>query len=159
MNAGVIENRLFKLGMWWRIIYGFLRLIIGFAFLKIVNTPFLDILYKLTRTEIGEDPTDFIVSFINSFLQNHPFTVTYFLAAYLIFWGVVDMILSASLLRHRLWAFPVTLWLIAFFVLYMIYRFTYTHSPILLATIIFDFFIFWLVYKEYKKTKTYCLKE
>lgn len=153
MNTGVLENRLFKIGMWWRIIYGFLRLFVGFAFLKLVDTPLIDILYKVTSTEIGEDPTDFFVSILSSFLQIHPLTITYFLAAYMIFWGVVDIFLSASLLRHKLWAFPVTLWLIAFFVLYMLYRFTQTHSPILVATIIFDILIFWLISREFKKIK------
>lgn len=153
MKASVLENRLFRLTMWWRIMYGFMRLFVGFAFIKIVNTPLIDILYKFTSTEIGEDPTDFFVSILNSFLQVHPLTITYFLAAYMIFWGIVDIFLSASLLRHKLWAFPVTLWLIALFVLYMFYRFTHTHSPILIATIIFDFWIFWLIGREFKKIK------
>lgn len=153
MNTGVLENRLFRLGMWWRILYGIIRLFVGFAFLKLVNTPLIDLLYKLTSTEIGEDPTDFFIGILNSFLQVHPLTVTYFLSAYLIFWGMVDIFLSVSLLKHRLWAFPVTLWLIALFVLYMFYRFTHTHSPILLATIVFDFWIFWLISREFKKIK------
>jgi len=156
MNTGVLENRLFRIGMWWRIFYGILRLFVGFAFLRIIDTPFLDILYKFTSTEIGDNPADSFIKVISSFLQVHPLTVTYFLSAYLIFWGIVDIFLSASLLRHKLWAFPITLWLIALFVLYMLYRFTETHSEILITTIIFDFFIFWLINEEFKKIKN-CL--
>jgi len=153
MNNEVLENRLFKLGMWWRIFYGMMRLVVGFAFLKLVDVPFLDLLHKVTSTKIGEDSTDLIINFLDSLLSLHPLTITYFLAAYLIFWGVVDIFLSACLLKHKLWAFPATLWLIAMFVAYMTYRLTITHSPILLVTILFDVFLIWLINREYKKLK------
>lgn len=153
MESEVIENRLFRLGMWWRIFYGVMRLFVGFSFLNLINTPLIDLLYKVTSTEMGLSSTYFLFNILSSYLQVHPLTVTYFLSIYLIFWGLVDIFLSASLLKKKIWAFPITLWLIALFVIYMSYRFTITHSVILFGTIIFDLCIFWLISREFKKVK------
>ena len=50
-------------------------------------------------------------------------------------------------------AFPVSLWLIGFFILYELYRFTHTRSAILLAVIGMDIVIFWFIKNEYARLK------
>lgn len=140
--------------MWWRIFYGTLRTILGLVFLELINVPFTDILYKIFGYELAEDPADILFSTINSFLQLHPFSVTYFLSIYLIFWGILEIFLSINLLRHKLWVFPVSLYLIVFFVIYELFRFFHTHSIILLLIIVVDIVIFWLIKNEYQKVTT-----
>ena len=147
-----IISELFQLGMYWRIAYGSLRIILGSALLKVVGVPFTEILYKLMQHEITEDSSDVLFQLAHSFFQAHPFSVTYFLAFYLIFWGCIDIGLSIYLLRHKLWAFPVSLVLIAFFIFYEIYRYFHTHSFVLLMIITVDIGIFWLIRREYSKT-------
>ncbi len=139
--------------MLWRIFYGTLRTILGVVLLKVINIPFSDLLYKIMSNELGGNPAGILFSITNSFLQIHPFTVTYFIAAYLIFWGLLDVILSINLLRHNIWAFPISLYLIGFFILYEFYRFFHTYSIILLGIILIDIIIFWLINIEYRKTK------
>lgn len=141
----------FRIGMWWRILYGFLRLILGFVLLRLVGTPIADIFYKLMAHELIEDPRDFLMRAVSPLLQHLSFTVTYFLAAYLLFWGIIDILLSINLLKHKMWAFPVSIYLIGIFVLYEIYRFTHTHSLILACVIIIDMILIWLIRKEYLK--------
>ena len=148
-----IIDVLFRVGMWWRIFYGFLRLILGFVLLRLVGTPLSDIFYRFMAHEIVEDPTDFFIHTINQILQHSPLTVTYFLASYLLFWGVIDVGLSVSLLKHKIWAFPLSIYLIVVFVTYEIYRFTHTHSLVLLGIIILDIGLIWLIRKEYRKLK------
>lgn len=153
MNEDKVQSELFVIGMWWRILYGSVRLILGFVLLKVVHVPVSDLLYKFAGSEVAEDPSDFIFTTLNSFLEAHPLSITYFLAFYFIFWGTVEVGLSIGLLRHKLWTFPVTLWLIGLFMTYAAYRFTQTHSPFLPFIFIVDAFIFWLILAEYKKTK------
>jgi len=140
--------------MWWRIIYGSLRLILGFTLLKIIGTPVSDIFYTLMEHEIIEDPNDLLIQITNPFIQHLPFTITYFLAGYLIFWGIMDIFLSINLLKHRLWAFSVSIYIIGIFVLYEIYRFSYTHSYILAGVILVDLIIIWLIKKEYDNLRS-----
>jgi uncharacterized membrane protein len=149
-----MESRLFKIAMYWRLFYGTFRILLGLALLKLINVPLADLLYRVMGKELTEDPSDLIFTIVNTFLQLHPLSITYFLSGYLIFWGIVDIFLSANLLKDRLWAFPVSLWLISLFVVYELYRFYHTHSQILLCVILVDIVILGLIQREYKKVST-----
>lgn len=149
-----IYDLFFRVGMGWRIFYGSLRLILGFTLLRLIGTPLSDIFYKVMSHELIEDPTDLLVQTASPLLQHLSFRVTYFIAAYLIFWGIIDILLSINLLKHKKWAFPISIYLIAIFVIYEIYRFSYTHSLILAFIIIIDIVLIWLIRKEYNKLKS-----
>ncbi len=144
----------FSLGMWWRILYGTLRLILGGILLKFfIGTHLADVLLNAMSYEVETDPNDAIFQFIYVALQDHTFTITYFVASYLIFWGTVDIVLSICLLQRRLWAFPLTMGLISLFILYSIYRVFHTHSLILLSIILIDIVIVYIIYHEYTNLK------
>ncbi len=145
----------FRIGMWWRILYGSLRLILGGIMLKFfIGTPFSELLFRALSHEVVEDPTDIFFQFLYFIFENHSFTVTYFVASYLIFWGIIDIILSLCLLKHQLWSFPVSIGLIGLFVFYSVYRFFHTHSLILLGIIFVDIVIVYIIYKEYRVLQT-----
>lgn len=139
----------FRLVMLWRIFYGLVRLALGFVVLNLVGDKVSSLLYTLMRHELIEDPNDLLVKIASPIVDLFSFTFSYFLAAYLFFWAIIDIVLAILLLRHKLWAFPLTLSLIAIFICYEIYRLTYTHSVILMLVIIVDAFVFWLVRREY----------
>lgn len=142
-------ERLFNIGMWWRIIYGVMRIVIGVMLLQHIGTPFLDLFYSLVGKDLIEDPDDILLKTVAPILEHTSFTVTYFLATYIIFFGVIDVVLSICLLKHKMWAFPTSMYLIAGFVAYEIYRFTHTHSLVLAYIIIVDIVVIWLIKKEY----------
>lgn len=149
----VSRSQLFYISMWWRICYGIIRIGFGLILVGFINTPMADLVKKLMSHEVLEDPSDVVFQTIITFLTAHPFSITYFLAAYLLFWGVVDIVLSINLLRHKLWAFPAGLYLIGFFVVYELYRFFHTYSLVLLTFIVIDLIIFALIYQEYHRLK------
>ena len=146
------QSQAFKFGMWWRIFYGFLRLLLGVVAIKLINVPFQDILYTVMNHEITEDSSDIVFQTLNAFLTTHPLTITSFIPLYLIFWGSVDIVLSINLLKHNLWAFPLSLYLIGFFVFYELIRLYHTHSKFLFFLILVDLVIFYLIKKEYTYT-------
>jgi uncharacterized membrane protein len=96
---------------------------------------------------------DIIFISISNLLTAHDFSVTYFLAFYFIFWGSIDIVLFYQLFKKNLRAFPVSLFLIGTFVIYSLFRFSYTHSLVLLGVIFMDLCIMLLIYREYKKVK------
>ncbi|CAN5764293.1 hypothetical protein BH11PAT2_BH11PAT2_03260 [soil metagenome] len=146
-------DKVFRLGMFWRIGYGTVRLIVGGILLRHIGTPVSDIFTRAFRSEFFEEPREHLMQVMSPFAHHFSFEVTYFLAIYLIFWGIVDIFLSVQLLRLRVWAFPVTMWLIALFIVYEMYRYTHTHSLILLSIIIIDLGLIWLINGEYQKLK------
>ena len=139
--------------MKWRIAYGFFRVIFGFVLLNVVGTLLLDVVSRLMSHELNQDPSDILYRFISSILTSHPLYVTYFLAVYFIFWGVLDIVLSYNLIKQKMWAFPVSFILISFFILYELIRYTHTHSTILLFIILLDALILWLIQRQYIKLR------
>lgn len=136
--------------MYWRIFYGTLRLVLGITLLKYVGTPAIDLFHQIMQHEFIEDPNDLLLSMIGQLVSAHGFSITLFLASYLIFWGIADVFLSITMLRHHVWAFPVSMTLIGAFILCEMYRFTHTHSLMLLLVIAIDIIVIWLIWREYK---------
>ena len=139
--------------MWWRIFYGIARIILGVTLLWLVGTHFTDLLHVLMRQELLEDPSDSLLRFVEQLLVHSDLTVTSFMSLYLIFWGTADIFLSISLLKRKLWAFPISIWLIIIFVMYELYRFYHTHSLVLAYIIVVDIVVVTLIHFEYKKIR------
>lgn len=144
---------LFRASMWWRILYGVLRLILGATLLKMIGSQFSDLVYSLMSHELTGRAGDAVLEQLYRLFATHQFTITYFVAAYFIFWGTIDIVLSLCLLRHKLWAFPFALWLIALFIAYSIFRYFHTHSFTLLGIIVIDIVIMYIIHREYKVLK------
>ncbi len=139
--------------MWWRFLYGLIKTAVGIFLLFYVHNTFLNLFNKFFALEIIEDPHDKVIT-VAQFFINHNFSViTYFIAFYFIFWGIVDIILSINLLKHRYWSYPVSTFLISIFLIYEVYRFTHTHSKILFFVIVTDFIVIWLIKKEFQRVK------
>ena len=147
------EETLFVIGMWWRISYGLLRVVIGLIFLQHIHAPFQVVIDALLRHEIIEDPTDTLRILLDTFFTHYGFVVTYFLAFHFIFWGIMDIILSWSMLKQKLWAFPLSLILMGMFMVYEIFRYTHTHATSLLVLLCIDAVISVFIYREYQRLK------
>lgn len=146
-----VENHIFTWSMYWRILYGFLRLMLGLILLRYIGDPFSDIFYRLMSHEFVEDPSDLLLTVVKPLAHYSTLTVSYFVAVHFMFWGVMDIALSVALLRRERWAFTASVYIIGAFTLYEIYRVLHTHSKILLGIIFIDICILLLIHRE--KTK------
>jgi uncharacterized membrane protein len=153
-SRSAVTDLLFRIGMYWRIVYGAISFSFGIFLLRLVGTPLSQVLYRALGSELAEDPRDFLVSIGLGAVTHLSFSVTYFIAIYFIFWGFIDVALSIALLRHKLWAFVPSMYLIALFVVYEMYRYTHTHSSILLFIIFIDIILILLIRNEYKNLKS-----
>lgn len=142
------EEMVFVGAMYWRIIYGAIRVFLGYKLLSFVGIPAVDAYQRLFRHELLQDPDDAFLRLIGHTLGIHGFTITYFIAGYLLFWGMMDIVLSISMLRHYLWAFSVSLAVMLLFIVYEIFRLSHTHSHTLFGFILVDAFIVFLIYSE-----------
>ena len=55
-----------------------------------------------------------------------------------------------GLLRNKLWAYPVSLAVLGLFIIYQLYRFSYSHGVGLLVLTGFDGVVMGLVWHEYR---------
>lgn len=74
----------------------------------------------------------------------------HFYAFYLLSHGLVKIALVVGLLRNRLWAYPASLVVMSLFIVYQLYRYSYTHSAALIVLSVFDVAVIGLIWHEYR---------
>lgn len=104
----------------------------------------------LTQDELHEDPKDFIAAKFLDFAQNFSVNSKSFFAFYLLSHGAIKLVLVLGLLREKLWSYPASLAALSLFILYQLYRYSYTQSFGLIVLTIFDVFVIVLIWHEYK---------
>ena len=112
----------------------------------------------LIQRELLEDPKDFIANFFRSNLPHLSENQRYFIVFYLLSHGLIKLFLAGGLLRNKLWAYPSAIIVFILFVLYQIYRYSYTQSVYLILLTIFDIIVIALTWHEYKIVRRAALK-
>jgi uncharacterized membrane protein len=79
----------------------------------------------------------------------------HFYAFYLLSHGVVKLFLVGNLLRRKLWAYPAALAVLGLFIVYQVYRYSFTHSAGLLALTVFDLVVIGLIWREYSVVRRF----
>lgn len=148
------HSPLFLLALLLKAADGILEIVGGFLIFLIKPELVNKIVILLTQHELSEDPNDFIATNLIKLANSYSIKTEYFAVSYLLSHGLIKVWLVVSLLRNRLWAYPTAILFLAIFIGYQIYRFSYTHSIFLILLTIFDLFVVWLTWKEYKKLDT-----
>lgn len=73
-----------------------------------------------------------------------------FYAFYLLSHGLIKLLLVVGLLRGKLWSYPASLVALGAFMVYQVYRWSYTHSPGLLVLTVFDAVVMVLIWHEWR---------
>src|SRR6266853_4526171 len=123
-----IEHTFFLLSVWSKGVAGLLETVGGVLLLFIPHAGLNALVVCLTAPELAEDPTDRIATLLQRIVHELASDTKLFASGYLIVHGVIKVFLVAGLLGRRLWAYPVSLWFLAFFIAYQSYRFLFTHS-------------------------------
>lgn len=110
----------------------------------------LDTVGNLTADELAEDPHDFLYTHLATWAHGLSVGGKTFAAWYLISHGIIKGILIFNLLRERLWSYPASLTVFAGFIIYQMYRWVHTHSPLLLVLTVFDLLVMWLIWHEWR---------
>jgi len=104
----------------------------------------------LTQDELSEDPQDFLARHLATLAQHFSVGSKRFYAFYLLSHGLIKILLVAGLLRGKLWSYPASLVALGLFIVYQLYRFSYTQSAGLIVLTIFDLVVMALIWLEYR---------
>jgi uncharacterized membrane protein len=74
-----------------------------------------------------------------------------FAIAFLLVHAGVKFVIVIGLLRNQRWAYPFSLVALAVMIAYQSYDIAHKFSALMFIITVFDIFIIWLVYREYKK--------
>jgi uncharacterized membrane protein len=128
--------------------------IVGGAVLLFVRPTTLDQLARsLTQHELAQDPHDFLARHVLHSAGQLTHGSTLFAAVYLLSHGIAKVVLVVALLRDQLWAYPATIALLGAFIAYQLYRLSYRVTLGLTLLTIFDAFVVWLTWREYRSKR------
>lgn len=147
------EKRLhwvFETSLWIKALFALSEILAGLAAYLVPKQVFLSIVLRITGNEITEDPHDVVAGFLLHAVQHLSVGSKEFAAVYLLAHGVIKLWLIVGLMRERLWYFPVSMVAFGLFIVYQLYRYTYTHSIWLLLLSVLDLGVIALTWHEYR---------
>lgn len=104
----------------------------------------------ITQAEFAEDLHDRIATILLQVAENYSIGARNFAAIYLLAHGIVKFWLIVGLLRRKLWYYPAAIVVFTLFIVYQLYRFTFTHSALLLLITVLDVIVIGLTWHEWK---------
>jgi uncharacterized membrane protein len=104
----------------------------------------------LTQHELSQDPHDFIARHVLLSAGQLTHGTTLFAAVYLLSHGFTKVVLVVAVLREQLWAYPGMIALLGAFIAYQLYRLAIRLTAGLSLLTVFDAFVVWLTWREYK---------
>jgi len=149
-RASELRERFFRISVALKGLDALAEIVSGLALLIIKPEFFLRLISLLTQDELEEDPRDFIAHQVQNLASHISIGAQHFAAFYLLANGVVKIGLVGGLLKDKLWAYPWAIVVFGAFILYQLYRFTFTHSLGLIALSAFDAAVIWLIWLEYR---------
>ena len=110
----------------------------------------LSFVQRITQEELGKDPRDLIANYLLRSAQHLSVRALHFTAFYLLSHGAIKLWLITGLLREKLSYYPVAISVFALFIVYQLYRFSFTHSIGLILITIVDVVVIGLTWHEYR---------
>lgn len=152
-------HRLFVISLVLKGLFALLEIIGGVLVLLISPDFIYDIVLEITQVKLAENPNDFIANYLLHWAENYSVNTQHFASFYLLSHGGIKLWLIIGLLKKKLGYYPVAIIVFILFVVYQLYRFTFTHSILLILITIIDLIVIFLTWHEYrylhaaKKTK------
>ena len=130
--------------------HALIEVIGGIALYFISTATIVGWVNSLTEDELNEDPQDFLASHLSTLAQHFSVGSKRFYAFYLLSHGLIKVLLVVGLLRGKLWSYPASFVALGLFIVYQLYRFSYTHSAGLIVLTVFDLLVMVLIWLEYR---------
>ena len=142
-------RRLFKIGVLLKGVDGLLETAGGILFLSMSRWELTQIVLRLTRPEILEDPDDFIANALRHAFSHLSSSGKLFGSFYLLLHGVIKLFLVICLLRGKLWSFPTAIAVLLGFIGFQLYRIGTHFSWVMVFLTVLDAVIVLLIRHEY----------
>ncbi|MGQ0486711.1 MAG: DUF2127 domain-containing protein [Hyphomicrobiales bacterium] len=143
-------HRVFEVSILLKGAHALVECIGGVALYAVSAATISSLVRNATQSELIEDPNDLVATYLPQAAQGLSLGSKEFYAFYLLSHGLVKLLLVIGLLRNRLWSYPASLAALALFIVYQLYRYSYTHALGLIVFTVFDVFVMALIWHEYR---------
>jgi uncharacterized membrane protein len=142
-------HQIFEVGILLKGAHALIECLGGIAFALVSAGSIANFVNAITQEELIEDPNDFIATHLLAMAQQFSVQSKNFYAFYLLSHGIVKLLLVVGLLNNKLWSYPASLVVLGLFIVYQLYRYSYTHGIGLIVLTIFDVIVIGLIWHEY----------
>jgi uncharacterized membrane protein len=153
IRKGKIIHILFLISVWIKGVAGSLETLAGILCFFVSPATIESLIISLTAPELSENPNDLIATTLRHAVRHYSADTALFAGVYLVIHGLIKIFLVAGLLAGKLWAYPLSLWFLGAFIVYQCYRYTHTHSVLLILLTVFDLAVVYLIWREYQMHK------
>jgi uncharacterized membrane protein len=143
-------RRAFEASLVLKGIFAVLETVAGVLVYFVTQEFLLKLILAITKQELIEDPNDLVTRYLTQFAQDFSVSSRLFTSFYLLSHGIVKLFLIAGLMRRKLSYYPAAILVFTLFIVYQLYRFSFTHSIWLLLITLLDVVVIWLTWHEYK---------
>ena len=150
------ENKIhlaFEISIVLKGLYSIIEIASGAILWFISRESIIKVIQIITLNEITEDPRDFIATHLYSIAQQLTISGQHFAALYLLSHGFIKFILIINLFKKRLWSYPLAIIILGLFIIYQIYRYTFSPSNFLIFLTVLDIIVIFLTWHEYRYLK------
>ena len=152
-EAGGLLHAGFELGILLKGLHAAFEIVSGILIWLMNPALIRNIVGLITRNELAEDPKDSIANLLLLASQRYSMDAQHFWLLYLLSHGVVKLVLVFLLWKKKLWAYPLALLVLVFFIAYQTIRWTRTRSIVLIALSLWDLIMIWLTILEYRRLR------
>lgn len=151
MTRPTAVDRTFRISVALKGLDGLLECIGGLVLLVVSPASINHLVKTLVLHDLGENRSDFLARHLLHSAGQLSHSTTFFGAVYLLTHGAAKLVLVVLVLRNKLWAYPWMIALLLAFVVYQCYRMVFVHVSVALVTLtVFDLFVAWLTWPEYR---------
>lgn len=144
----------FQIGLIIKGLYDIGEVLCGIILIFLTPERMSKLITLISKNELYEDPNDFIMNYLVSFSHVFSINMQQFTSFYLLSHGIVKILILILLWRKKMWAYPLSCVIFAFFIVIQMQRFIHTHSIMLLVLTLIDVAMIALTILEYRNIKT-----
>lgn len=144
-------HRLLGITLFLKALHAFLEIGGGIALYLIPTEAILGWVRFLTQHELGEDPGDRIASALLRAAEALSLKAEHLYAFLFLGHGLVNLLVVIGLWTSKPWANPLAIVVLSGFILYQLYEFSFSHSPMLLALTLIDVAVIWLIWLDHRQ--------
>jgi uncharacterized membrane protein len=143
-------HQIFAVSVGLKGLHALLEIIGGIALYLTSTERIVGGISRWSNREIALERHDWIANHLLRFAETFSVAKHDFYAFYLLSHGLVKIVLVYGLLKEKLWAYPASFVVFGAFILYQLYRYSFTHDFTLILLSIFDLFVIALAVHEYR---------
>lgn len=141
-------HRAFEISLLLKAFFAALEALGGVLAFLVPQRFILNLIVELTQQGRILYPDNAVAMFLVHAAENFSISTRHFVGLYLLTHGLVKLVALAGLWRDKSWAYPFAMVVFILFIVYQLYRFTFTHSPWLLLLTVFDIVVLGLIWNE-----------